>query len=575
MRRHLTGWRLAVAAVLAVALGLRLWGITQGLPYVYNIDEAANFVPSAVGFFFTDTFNPHYFVNPPAFSYLLYLVFALWFDGKADLASAYATDPTAVFVVARATAALTGTVSVGFIYLAGKRLYDRRVGLIAAALMAVAFLPVFYSHLALNDVPALLPLTISVWASAGIITRGRWSDYAIAGAAVGLAAATKYTAGIAVLPLAVAVAYRLVGAAPGARRRVAVGALLAAGLALAGFIAANPHALRSFSEFREGLRTQESESGFGKLGLTEDSGVLYYLWSLTWGLGWVPALAAVAGAVFALRGDRWRAAFLIPWPLFMILFLGLQGRYFGRWLIPALPAIAILAALAGVKFAELASSKPRLRGALMSLFAVALIGQGLLHSVHVDRVLARDDTRNLLRSWMVENVPPGSKVVVEPVVPDTWITDSGIPPPVSPSGRRWVKFPTGRSTVDNSGRARRGDVGRTVKREDYERVLRPELIDSYEAGGYCWVVIGSTQYGRARVTPRTVPKAIEYYRELNRRGDVMYAVDPYKAGKGPVKFNFDWSFDYYPSAYERPGPALTVYRLKGDRCAPARKAPSG
>jgi hypothetical protein len=34
-----------------------------------------------------------------------------------------------------------------------------------------------------------------------------------------------------------------------------------------------------------------------------------------------------------------------------------------------------------------------------------------------------------------------------------------------------------------------------------------------------------------------------------------------------VGFNFDWSFDYYPLAYYRPGPVMSVYRLRGGRCA--------
>ena len=36
-----------------------------------------------------------------------------------------------------------------------------------------------------------------------------------------------------------------------------------------------------------------------------------------------------------------------------------------------------------------------------------------------------------------------------------------------------------------------------IKLEDYERTTRPELVESYEQGGFCWVVTGSTQYGRA------------------------------------------------------------------------------
>jgi len=565
-----SAWSFGVAGVLALALGLRLWGIKQGLPYVYNIDEAANFVPGAVSFFFTDSLNPHYFINPPGYSYLLHAVFAVWFGDKHDVAGAYATDPTTVFVIARATAAVLGTAAVGFTYLAAKRLYDRRVGLIAALVMAVAFLPVFYSHLALNDVPALLPLMVSVYGSAGVLTRGRTRDYVIAGLGLGLAIGTKYTAGIVAAPLLVAVTYQLVNDRQN-RMRVLRGALVAAGLTLAAFLISNPHALLSFQEFRDGLRTQENESDFSKLGLDHDSGISYYLWTLTWGLGWVPALAAVVGGVFALRRDRWRGLFLVPWPLLLILFMSLQGRYFGRWLMPALPALAILAALAAVRGAELIGSSPRARTVLMSAFAVALAAQGFVHSVHTDRVLARDDTRSLARAWMVDNIPPGSKMVVEPVVPDTWFTDAGVPPPISASGRRWVKLPQGRSTVDNRGRPRRGGISRAVKPEDYERVLRPALIDAYEAGGYCWVVIGSTQYGRALTSPDEVPNAIRYYRELNRRADVVYRESPYRSGSGPVDFNFDWSFDYYPKAYERPGPALTVFRLRGGKCAKGPK----
>ena len=39
--------------------------------------------------------------------------------------------------------------------MATRRFFGTEPALIAAALMAVAFLPVFYSHVALNNVPAM------------------------------------------------------------------------------------------------------------------------------------------------------------------------------------------------------------------------------------------------------------------------------------------------------------------------------------------------------------------------------------------------------------------------------------
>ncbi len=66
-----------------------------------------------------------------------------------------------------------------------------------------------------------------------------------------------------------------------------------------------------------------------------------------------------------------------------------------------------------------------------------------------------------------------------------------------------------------------------------------------------------------------MPLAIAYYRALAAQGQVVRRFSPYASGKGPVAFNFDWSFDYYPLAYARPGPLMTVYRLHGGRCATA------
>jgi hypothetical protein len=130
------GWRIALTAVLAAALGLRVWGAKHGLPYVYNVDENAHFVPNAIGLF-GHGWNPHYFVNPPGFTYVLHVVFAVWFGGRTGVGHAYATDPTSVLVVARATSALLGTAAVGLTYLAGARLAGRGAGLVAAALLAV------------------------------------------------------------------------------------------------------------------------------------------------------------------------------------------------------------------------------------------------------------------------------------------------------------------------------------------------------------------------------------------------------------------------------------------------------
>ena len=546
----------ALVGVLLLALALRLWGIRSGLPFSYNADEERHFVPIAVRFF-DGSLNPGYFLNPPGYTELLFGVYALWFRGRGAVEHALASDPGALFALARVVVALLGTLAAWLLYRAGARLFDRATGLLAAALAAVAFLPVFYGHLALNDVPAMAAASAALLATVHVLRGGGWRAVALGGLAAGLAAGTKYTAGIVLLPLLSAILVPRSGARTGA-----AGIALALAATLAGFLLANPYALLDFPAFHHGLtqqRTYASGDELAKLGLTQRSGILYYLWTLTWGLGWVPALAALGGTVLLVLRERALALVLLPAPLLYLLFMGTQERYFARWLLPVLPILILLAAYLGVVLArELAHRAPRLAPATAALVALALLGQGLLASLHVDRVLARPDTRGTLRAWMLAHVPGGERVVIEPVVPRAW------------SGDRWRTWNTARADVDDHARPLPPGRTRYVKVDRYERTLRPALLDEYVARGFCWVVIGSTQFERAFAEPGEVPGAIAYYRALSTRGERLLDLRPYRVGAEPPSFNFDWAFDYYPRAYVRPGPELVVFRLRGCRAVSSR-----
>jgi dolichyl-phosphate-mannose-protein mannosyltransferase len=547
--------RLALPAVIVLALALRLWGIHHGLPYAFNADENAHFVPRAIGMF-GHSLNPQYFVNPPAYTYLLHVAFWARWGTREAVGNAFATDPSTAFTIARVLTALLGAAAVGLLAWAGARLFDRRVGLVAAALLAVAFLPVHYGHLAVNDIPALAPLCLSLVGAAGIYRHGRLRDYALAGAALGVACATKYTAGIAVLCILGAAksspggsdsvgSPRQEARTPGARVRVR-GLGVAGVLAVAGFAAANPYALFDLGLFREGLERQSeaSSDGGGKLGLVGDSGILYYLGTLTWALGWIPALAAAAGAVWLWMRDRRLALILVPAPVVLIVFLGLQDRFFARWILPVFPMLCLLAAWAAVEALR--------RVPAPALAAAALLcAQGLVFSVHNDLILGRDDTRALARDWMVANVPEGTKVVIEPIAPDQWALDIGHPSRLVETGHRWAKWRTSNFR------------GRRIELEDYERTLSPPMLDRYARNGYCIVLTGSIQRGRAFREPDEAPQAVAYYRELERRSELLYRVSPLRDGKPVGDFSFDFSYNGYPLAYVRPGPEIEIRRLRG------------
>ena len=134
-------------------------------------------------------------------------------------------------------------------------------------------------------------------------------------------------------------------------------------------------------------------------------------------------------------------------------------------------------------------------------------------------------------------------------------------------GKRWCKYPSLISRIAPDGallprpRAPRSGI------EDYERTLSPALIGYYRAHGYCWVVSGSTQSGRAFADPRAVPRAVAYYRALARRGEVVYRASPYARGQRPRRRSTSTGASTTTrSPTSRPGPQMTVYRLHGGRC---------
>ena len=192
---------LVLALILVVAAVLRFWSLGHGLPYAYNLDERAHFVPHAVAMTGGDL-NPGYFINPPALTYLL----AAWLSviHLGGVEQWFADDPGAVFLWSRVIAAAFGVGAVAATYAAGREWFGRRAGLVAAAIMAVAFLPVFYSRLALNDGPAVLPCALALWASAIVLRTGSTKALLAGGACVGLAASLKYSDGAIVVALVAA-----------------------------------------------------------------------------------------------------------------------------------------------------------------------------------------------------------------------------------------------------------------------------------------------------------------------------------------------------------------------------------
>ena len=381
-------------------------------------------MPRAIGMF-GHGLNPDYFINPPAFTYVVHVLFALrWGTDPATVGGAYAADPTAAFTIARAASATLGALAV-----AADR--DRRRAAVRrpprrrrspARCSAVAFLPVHYSHFALNDAPTLAPLALawSAWpASTAPAARASTCSPAPRSASrsrpstrPGSCVVDDRRGGL-----------RLAGRA----RAAAQPGDLRSALMCAGFLVANPYALLDHHAFLDGLRKQTETAGDegGKLGLANSSR-LDATTSATFTVGL--RLAALAGrARRPRRADRpppaaraharARADPAVPLPRQPVALLRALDAARSTRCLPA----------GGLGAWSCSRSRFRPRWALPAAGGAACCLQGLVFSVHNDLVLAREDTRMVAREWMVADIPAGTKIVVEPIAPDQWATDVGHP----------------------------------------------------------------------------------------------------------------------------------------------------
>jgi hypothetical protein len=222
-------------------------------------------------------------------------------------------------------------------------------------------------------------------------------------------------------------------------------------------------------------------------------------------------------------------------------------------MLPVLPIVLMLAAYAGwALIEEVRRRRPRLARLAMTAVVAALCAQSLVHVVHNDRVLSRPHTLNLAREWMLENVPRSAGVIAEPLRAPSWHSP-------------WERARTSLQTQYDS--------------RAYAEYLNVGLVDDYRDSGFCWVVASSNYWGLAYNDGEEGADARAYYDALAREGDLVFEASPWgdvDASGGPgedvVTFDYDFSYDFYPLEFDRPGPRVHVYHLRGGECGGGGKA---
>jgi 4-amino-4-deoxy-L-arabinose transferase-like glycosyltransferase len=505
---------LTMAAILAGAAALRFIGLGAGIPYGIGVDEP-QILDRAVGMMRSGSFHPQFFDYPTLYIYVQLVTACVRFLAGAmsgEWQSLAEVSPAAFFVWGRAVTATLGTLTVLLVYLIGIR-WGTRPALLGAALMAVMPLHVRESHYILTDVPVTFFVALTLLLALRAHEQPRAAAFAWAGATAGLAAATKYPGALAlVLPLVA------LWMTPATRPSRPVGALVTMGAAGLTFLLAAPYTVLDLPAFLDGYARLMR---YYRDTVPPEPPLVLYLKHLRLNLQWPALLLTLGGVVLAIvraiKGPgRVRWTLLVAFPVLYLWLISGQTLVFGRYLMPLVPFVCLLAATAvvsGVSQLRRFSIPRALRTALIVALTVAALLPATVTSIRFNRTLTRAGTASLAYAWISSNVPADATLVVETGGPVLGY---------SPFHSRQV------------------------------RQLRDEPYEQYVEGGVDYLIASSHSYGRYLEAPHVFPREYAEYMRLFEQSQEVARFTP---------------------SPERPGSELRIFRVKPARYATERDPP--
>ncbi|OGY37777.1 MAG: hypothetical protein A3E37_01235 [Candidatus Andersenbacteria bacterium RIFCSPHIGHO2_12_FULL_46_9] len=396
--------------ILAVNFALNIWGIEWGLPERWHPDEVLD--------------KAEYMYSVGELNHNYYTYGALPFYQVGLLAIAPAKLGQVVFgwhdfevrsidtLLARLLSALMGTGVVAATYGIASTLFDRRSGLISAALIGLTMGLVNLSHFATVDISSLWWFTMASFMSVRVWRTGATRTYTAAGICSGLAAAVRFVGGIAIVVLLVAHWCRSKKERRLDRLVLGVGsgliALLAANLPM---VALPCYFAIGYTKdfFFNGQRNADGPSAW--LPLVGD-----YINAT----GWPLALLSLGGIVYMLwlLGQKnWRRQICLI-AVMMLPYYFIVGRMHVSHLRYALPLAPFLLILAGKMLNDFMFNLPGWQRRFWQGTFVLTLVYSLAYVIVADLNFIHD-SREQLSPWQMNNLTAQKEVEVTSYVTDT------------------------------------------------------------------------------------------------------------------------------------------------------------
>jgi len=421
--------RLILLIIVGLALAVRFAGIDFGLPHTLCRPDESTIIDKA-WFVFQGDPNPHFFNYPSLFIYLVAALFAIRFSvlalcgvPTATLNAELYANPAPLFLTARFVSATMGSLTVIAVYLAAKRVFDRKTAFLSALFMSVCYLHARDSHFGTTDVPMTFLAVCAVLFLLRSRDTGSVRDFAWAGVFTGLATSTKYGGIFLVVPAVAAYLFERHAASRGAAgngRGEKGGAeekmLCYFAAAAIAFVLTSPFALLDFGTFfahftAEARHLAVGENAWGEPMIFGRGWWYHARYTLPYGAGILVFLAGLAGICIAIAEDARKGVVLMTFPIAFYLAAGKGYTVFVRYMIPVLPFLCIGAAVFCVRVVRKLPS-PVTAHAALALLAFIIAAEPAANTWLFNALISRRDNRLVVHDWIakVDVVPEGSTV---------------------------------------------------------------------------------------------------------------------------------------------------------------------
>lgn len=463
-----------------LAYAARLVGAAWGLPLLFHPDEP--FVADhALVMVRTGDPNPHWFLYPDLWIYVHAAIVKIVETLIAPCEGFYAEGRCVqanvglalVYLTGRALTAFLGGMTALVIYRAAKQLWGPGPALVAAAWVALDPSHVRHSQFITTDVA-------SGFFSSLVLLLAIEGRMLTAGAFAGLAAATKYNAGLSVLlPLALSLHRGL-----GARRMAAT-----LGASALTFVIVMPWVLLDTRSVLADLAEQARHYAAGHFGADSFSPWWFYLDHFFRDAPGLFLVAAAGWLGLICREPRLAMA-LLSFPFcYYLLFCSVRITV-ARNMMPIVP---LLAMAAGYAYLVALESKWLRRPAPWILAAALLPAVGSI--ARTTYAVRAPDPRSVSLEWMSANLSPAAKLVGE-----------FYGPPLMPPRFKAVPVTS----------------------------LSRNTLEEYTKNEVDYLVASSGTYGRYLDDPEREPHVTRFYRRLFAEWPEVASFEPAVPDQGPV-----------------------------------------